>query len=98
PFTEGTQVVSLAEGNTPLYDATNTARYCGLDYLRLKHQGANPTASFKDTGMTTAATQARSLGASLVVCASTGNTAASLAAYAARANLRCGIIVPEGHV
>jgi threonine synthase len=66
--------------------------------LKLKHQGCNPTGSFKDTGMTVAVTQARKLGARLVVCASTGNTAASLAAYAARADLQCAIIVPGGQV
>ena len=66
--------------------------------LRLKHQGCNPTGSFKDTGMTTAVTQARILGARTVVCASTGNTAASLAAYAARAELKCAILVPRGQV
>lgn len=98
PFDSGTPIVSLAEGNTPLYDAPRCADYCRLPKLKLKHQGANPTGSFKDTGMTTAVTQALSLGARLVVCASTGNTAASLAAYAARADLLCAIIVPEGQV
>jgi threonine synthase len=98
PFADDAPVVSLAEGNTPLYDAPRAARYCGLDALKLKHQGCNPTGSFKDTGMTTAVTQAVILGAQNVVCASTGNTAASLAAYAARAGLRCAIIVPRGQV
>lgn len=98
PFANDVPIVSLAEGNTPLYEAPASARYCGLDSLRLKHQGANPTGSFKDTGMTTAVTQAQQLGARLVGCASTGNTAASLAAYAARAGIHCAIIVPEGQV
>ncbi|HEV7858957.1 MAG TPA: threonine synthase [Pyrinomonadaceae bacterium] len=98
PFDEDAAIVTLAEGNTPLYDATRAAEYCGLRALRLKHQGCNPTGSFKDTGMTTAVTQARILGARTVVCASTGNTAASLAAYAARAELRCAILVPRGQV
>jgi threonine synthase len=98
PFDEDDRVVSLAEGNTPLYDAPRSADYCRLPQLKLKHQGCNPTGSFKDTGMTTAVTQARKLGARLVVCASTGNTAASLAAYAARADLLCTIIVPAGQV
>ncbi|HEU4511386.1 MAG TPA: threonine synthase [Pyrinomonadaceae bacterium] len=98
PFNDSTQIVSLGEGNTPLYTAPRSADYCRLPELKLKHQGANPTGSFKDTGMTTAVTQALSLGARLVVCASTGNTAASLAAYAARAELLCAIIVPEGQV
>jgi threonine synthase len=98
PFAGDTEVVSLGEGNTPLYDATRSADYAGLSRLKLKHQGCNPTGSFKDTGMTTAVTQAQKLGARQVACASTGNTAASLAAYAARANLVCAIIVPGGQV
>jgi threonine synthase len=98
PFADDVAIVTLAEGNTPLYDAPRAAKYCGLRALRLKHQGCNPTGSFKDTGMTTAVTQARILGARTVVCASTGNTAASLAAYAARADLKCAILVPRGQV
>jgi threonine synthase len=98
PFAEDTPIVSLEEGNTPLYDAPLSADYGRLSQLKFKHQGCNPTGSFKDTGMTVAVTQARKLGARLVVCASTGNTAASLAAYAARANLRCEIMVPGGQV
>ena len=98
PFSEETEIVSLGEGNTPLYEAPRSADYCRLPQLKLKHQGCNPTGSFKDTGMTAAVTQARKLGARLVVCASTGNTAASLAAYAARADLLCAIIVPGGQV
>jgi threonine synthase len=98
PFTADTPIVSLGEGNTPLYDAPRSADYCRLPQLKLKHQGCNPTGSFKDTGMTVAVTQARKLGARLVVCASTGNTAASLAAYAARADLLCAIVVPSGQV
>jgi threonine synthase len=98
PFAENTPIVSLNEGNTPLYDAQRSAAYCQLDSLLIKHQGANPTGSFKDTGMTVAVTQAGVLGAGLVACASTGNTAASLAAYAARADLACAILVPAGQV
>jgi threonine synthase len=98
PFNDDAPVVSLLEGNTPLYDAPRSAEYCGLDALSLKHQGCNPTGSFKDTGMTTAVTQAVRLGVRTVVCASTGNTAASLAAYAARARLQCAILVPHGQV
>ena len=98
PFTDDTAIVSLEEGNTPLYEAPRSADYCNLSQLKLKHQGCNPTGSFKDTGMTAAVTQARKLGARLLVCASTGNTAASLAAYAARADLQCAIIVPGGQV
>jgi threonine synthase len=98
PFGDDVAVVSLGEGNTPLYDAPRSAEYCGLTALKLKHQGNNPTGSFKDTGMTVAVTQALKLGMRLVACASTGNTAASLAAYAARARLACAILVPEGQV
>ena len=98
PFGDDAEIVSLAEGNTPLYDAPHAADYVRLPQLKLKHQGCNPTGSFKDTGMTVAVTQARKLGAQFVACASTGNTAASLAAYAARAELACAIIVPGGQV
>jgi threonine synthase len=98
PFADDAPVVSLAEGNTPIYNAPVSAAYCGLDALTLKHQGCNPTGSFKDTGMTTAITQALILGVQTVVCASTGNTAASLAAYAARAKLQCAILVPRGQI
>lgn len=98
PFDDDVEVVSLGEGNTQVYDAPRCAEFCGLEELRLKHQGNNPTGSFKDTGMTVAVTQAKKLGAKRVVCASTGNTAASLAAYAARAGLLCEIMVPEGQV
>jgi len=98
PFDTDAPVVTLFEGNTPLYDAPRSARYVGLTALRLKQQGCNPTASFKDTGMTTAVTQAKLLGARTVVCASTGNTAASLAAYAARAELQCAILLPQGQI
>ena len=98
PIKDESTIVSLQEGNTPLYDARRSANYCKLDSLKLKHQGCNPTGSFKDTGMTVAVTQALILESKLVACASTGNTAASLAAYAARAGLPCAIMVPSGHV
>jgi threonine synthase len=98
PFADDAPVITLFEGNTPLYDAPRSAKYAGLTALRLKHQGCNPTASFKDTGMTTAVTQAKLLGARTIVCASTGNTAASLAAYAARAELQCAILLPQGQI
>ena len=98
PFPQEAPIVTLNEGNTPLYNAPRSTEYCRVDSLRLKHQGANPTGSFKDTGMTAAVTQAKVLGARLVACASTGNTAASLAAYAAQAGLLCAILVPEGQV
>jgi threonine synthase len=98
PFDERAPIVTLFEGNTPIYDAPKCARYAGLSSLTLKHQGCNPTGSFKDTGMTAAVTQAVVLGARALVCASTGNTAASLAAYAARANVKCAVLLPEGQV
>lgn len=98
PFDGSAPIVTLLEGNTPLYDAPRSAEYCGLAVLRLKHQGCNPTGSFKDTGMTVAITHAKMLGARTAVCASTGNTAASLAAYAARAGFQCAILVPHGQI
>lgn len=98
PFENDVPIVTLFEGNTPLYDAHRCAQYCGLDGLQLKHQGCNPTGSFKDTGMTVAVTQAVVLGARTVICASTGNTAASLSAYAARAGLASAILVPQGQI
>jgi threonine synthase len=91
-------VVTLGEGNTPIYRAPRSAEYAGLDELRFKHQGLNPTGSFKDNGMTTGATQAAVLGASAVACASTGNTSASMAAYAARAGMRAFVFIPAGEV
>jgi threonine synthase len=98
PFDEAAPVITLFEGNTPLYEAPRCAEYAGLKALRLKHQGCNPTGSFKDTGMTAAITHAVLLGARIAICASTGNTAASLAAYSARAGLRCAILVPKGQI
>jgi threonine synthase len=98
PFEDNASVVTLFEGNTPIYDAPKCALYAGLSSLSLKHQGNNPTGSFKDTGMTTAVTQAGILGARAVLCASTGNTAASLAAYAARASVKCVVLLPEGQI
>jgi threonine synthase len=98
PFDEGAPVVTLLEGNAPLYDAPRCASYVGLSQLLLKHLGCNPTGSFKDTGMTVVVSQAALLGVRTVVCASTGNTAASLAAYAARAGLQCAIVLPRGQV
>jgi threonine synthase len=90
--------ITLREGNTPLYDLPRCARMAGVDLLQAKHQGMNPTASFKDTGMTTAASFARQEGFRWVACASTGNTSASMAAYAARGNLRSLVLIPEGKI
>ena len=98
PFDEPIPFVTLFEGNTPLYHGPRSSQYCGLDDLRLKHQGCNPTGSFKDTGMTTAITQAVVLGARTAVCASTGNTSASLAAYAGRAGLQSAVLLPRGQI
>ncbi len=99
PFVDDlSQVVTLTEGNTPIYQATRSAEYAGLDQLRFKHQGMNPTGSFKDNGMTTGVTQAALLGATAVACASTGNTSASMAAYAARVGMRAFVFIPAGEV
>ena len=98
PFEDDAPFVTLSEGNTPLFEAPRSAGYCGLARLRLKHQGYNPTGSFKDTGMAAAMTQAVISGARTALCASTGNTAASLAAYAARAGLEAAILLPRGQV
>ena len=99
PFVDdASKIVTLAEGNTPIYDAPRSARYARLDLLRFKHQGLNPTGSFKDNGMTTGVTQAVALGATAVGCASTGNTSASMAAYAARAGLRAFVFIPADQI
>ena len=99
PFVQDTkQIVTLPEGNTPLFDAPAAAAYAGIDGLQFKHQGYNPTASFKDNGMTAAVTQARILGMRRVGCVSTGNTSASMAAYAAAAGMQAVIFLPAGKV
>src|SRR5580658_5251118 len=98
PFVSDQAVISLREGNTPLYDLPQCARITGVPRLFAKHQGLNPTGSFKDTGMTVAATFARLAGFRWVACASTGNTSASMAAYAARGGLRSLVLVPEGKI
>lgn len=99
PFvSDPADVVTLFEGNTPLYSAPRSAEYAGGSAVFLKHQGMNPTGSFKDNGMTTGVTQARLLGASAVACASTGNTSASMAAYASRAGMRALVFIPAGQV
>jgi threonine synthase len=90
--------VSLHEGNTPLYKLKASAKMLGIDQLFAKHQGMNPTGSFKDTGMTAALSVARERGFSWVACASTGNTSAAMAAYAARAGLRSLVLIPEGKI
>ncbi len=90
--------VSLREGNTPLYKLKRTSRALGIDQLFAKHQGMNPTGSFKDTGMTAALSVARERRFEWVACASTGNTSAAMAAYAARAGLRSLVLIPEGKI
>ena len=97
PFATGDPVVSLGEGSTPLVHAARLSERVGAD-VWLKLEGMNPTGSFKDRGMTCAVSAAVREGAEAVLCASTGNTAASAAAYAARAGLRGAVIVPEGKI
>src|SRR5689334_14315386 len=97
PFAPGDPVVSLNEGSTPLVPAPHVSERVGAE-VWLKIEGANPTGSFKDRGMTCAVSAAVREGAEAVICASTGNTAASAAAYAARAGLTGAVIVPEGKI
>jgi len=97
PLEPGDPVVSLNEGSTPLIEAERLSERLGVRAY-LKFEGANPTGSFKDRGMTVAVSRAKGRGAEAVICASTGNTAASAAAYAARAGLRGAVIVPEGKI
>jgi threonine synthase len=99
PVTRATPIVTLREGGTPLIAAPALSQWCGGGVeLYLKYEGLNPTGSFKDRGMTLAISKAKEEGAQAVVCASTGNTAASAAAYAARAGMPCFILIPKGHV
>ncbi|MCP9488693.1 MAG: threonine synthase [Solirubrobacteraceae bacterium MAG38_C4-C5] len=97
PFASADPVVSLGEGSTPLVEAPTLSERVGAR-VWLKLEGANPTGSFKDRGMTCAVSAAVREGAEAIICASTGNTAASAAAYAARAGLRGAVIVPEGRI
>ncbi len=99
PFLDDTQhVVTLREGNTPLLSAPRAAAYGGLKAITFKHQGFNPTGSFKDNGMTAGAAQARLLGMKRVACVSTGNTSASMAAYASAGGLEPLIFIPNGNI
>src|SRR5512144_773986 len=97
PVTEGTPVVTLCEGGTPLVRSEPLSDETGCEVF-LKYEGANPTASFKDRGMTLAISKAVEEGSKAVVCASTGNTSASAAAYAAKAGLTCAVLVPKGKI
>ncbi len=98
PFGDDEKIISLREGNTPVYQLPRCARSAGMKRLFAKHQGMNPTGSFKDTGMTVAISVAAQNGFRWVACASTGNTSASMAAYAARGGLRCLVLIPEGRI
>ena len=99
PVTESTPVVSLSEGSTPLIFSKRLSEIVGRGAMVfLKHEGLNPTGSFKDRGMTVAVSKAVESGARLLICASTGNTSASAAAYAARAGMQCAVLLPSGRI
>src|SRR5678809_1063775 len=99
PVSEATPVVSLNEGNTPLIRADNFVEAIGGRFeLHLKYEALNPTCSFKDRGMTMAVSKAKERGVEVVICASTGNTSASAAAYAARAKMKCVVLLPNGKI
>ena len=92
------EIITIGEGNTPVYELPRCAKSVGIKHLVAKHQGMNPTGSFKDTGMTVAASFARQAGYKWVACASTGNTSASMAAYAARGGLHSLVLIPDGKI
>lgn len=92
------QIITIKEGNTPVYELPKCAKSAGVDQLFAKHQGMNPTGSFKDTGMTVAASFAKHAGYRWVACASTGNTSASMAAYAARGGMHSLVLIPDGKI
>ena len=99
PVDENTKIVSLNEGNTPLIKADNLSKHLGLDAeIYLKFEGSNPTGSFKDRGMTLAVTKALESGSNAIICASTGNTSASAAAYGAKAGLKTYVLIPDGYI
>ncbi len=97
PVTEKTPIVSLNEGNTPLLYSPVLSELTG-SLVYLKYEGLNPTCSFKDRGMTVAVSKAKESGARVIICASTGNTSASAAAYAARAGMKCVVLIPKGAI
>lgn len=97
PVTDKTPLLTLHEGNTPLIHAPNLSKELGLD-LHFKYEGLNPTGSFKDRGMVMAVAKAIEEGSTTIMCASTGNTSAAAAAYAARAGLRCIVLIPNGNI
>lgn len=102
PVTDKTPVITLNEGNTPLIKADNLAKKTGLASINaeiyLKFEGTNPTGSFKDRGMTMAVSKAAEAGANAIICASTGNTSASAAAYGAKAGMRTFVLIPDGYI
>ena len=99
PVTEKTPVITLNEGNTPLIKADNLAKKIGLEAeIYLKFEGCNPTGSFKDRGMTMAVSKAKEEGSDAIICASTGNTSASAAAYGAKAGMRTFVLIPDGYI
>ena len=98
PLTTETPRISLGEGSTPLVKASHIAGDCGLDELWFKLESCNPTGSFKDRGMVVAVAKALESGAKAIMCASTGNTSASAAAYAAHCGIECVVLVPAGKV
>jgi threonine synthase len=99
PVHDDTKLISLGEGNTPLIRLHNIPKWIGKEVdIYIKYEGLNPTGSFKDRGMTMAVTKAVEAGSNAVICASTGNTSASAAAYAARAGIKAFVIIPEGKI
>ena len=99
PVSGSTRLITLGEGNTPLIKLENIPEIIGKNVnLYIKYEGLNPTGSFKDRGMTMAVTKAVEEGAKAIICASTGNTSASAAAYAARAGIKAFVIIPEGKI
>src|SRR5213082_3411033 len=97
PVSEATPIVSLGEGSTPLVFVPRLSERIDCRVL-IKYEGLNPTCSFKDRGMTVAVSKAVERGATALICASTGNTSASAAAYAARAGIRCAVVLPAGKI
>src|SRR5437588_4754742 len=98
PITEATPMVDLHEGSTPLVRSRNIGPSLGICELYFKYEGLNPTGSFKDRGMVVAVAKAVEAGSTALVCASTGNTSASMAAYAAALRLRAIVVVPAGEI
>jgi threonine synthase len=98
PINDASKIVTLNEGGTGLHQCKRLGKALGISQLYVKNEGENPTGSFKDRGMTVGVTKALELGVKSVICASTGNTSASLAAYAAKAGLQCAVLIPSGKI